>query len=272
MKTSIRTLLLGSALVFSACPSSSTPDAAPAPVAQPVKPTNLPPPPPPAVPLTPEEKKKALYVFGALVAQRTPVGQAGLSADEFAEVLRGVKDAAAGKELEVKLEEVGPKVDQLLKERAQAKLAVEKKAGEAFAAKAAKEKGAKKTPSGLIFIETVAGKGENPKPTDTVSVNYKGTLINGTEFDSSYKRGTPAEFPLNGVIKCWTEGVAMMKPGAKATLVCPSDIAYGDRGAPPNIPGGATLQFEVELLSVKAPPAMPPQAPNLGVPPPQPTK
>lgn len=264
MKTSIRTMLLGAALVMTACPSQSTPDAAPATV---TPAPNMPPPPAPAVPLTPEEKKKALYVFGALVAQRTPVGQAGLNAEELAEVLRGLKDAAAGKELEVKVEEVGPKVDQLLKERAQARLAVDKKAGEDFAAKAAREKGAKKTASGLVFIEEVAGKGESPKPTDTVSVNYRGTLIDGKEFDSSYKRGTPAEFPLNGVIKCWTEGVAMMKPGGKAKLICPSDIAYGDRGAPPNIPGGSTLQFEVELLSVKTPPAMPPQAPDLGVPP-----
>ena len=270
MKTSIRTMLLGAALVMTACPSESKPDAAAAAAPQ-VNPT-MPPAPPPAIPLTPEEKKKALYVFGALIAQRTPVGQAGLSQEEFNEVLRGLKDAAAGKELEVKMEEVGPKVDQLLKERQQAKLAVEKKAGEEFAAKMAKEKGAKKTATGLVFIEETAGKGEAPKPTDTVSVNYKGTLIDGKEFDSSYKRGTPAEFPLNGVIKCWTEGVAMMKPGDKAKLVCPSDIAYGDRGAPPNIPGGSTLVFEVELLSVKAPAAMPPQAPNLGVPPPQPTK
>ena len=91
-----------------------------------------------------------------------------------------------------------------------------------------------------------------------MKVHYKGTLIDGTEFDSSYKRGQPAEFPLNGVIPCWTEGVQKMKVGGKAKLVCPSDIAYGDRGAPPKIPPGATLVFEVELLDVKPAAAAPP--------------
>ncbi|HEX8908988.1 MAG TPA: FKBP-type peptidyl-prolyl cis-trans isomerase, partial [Anaeromyxobacteraceae bacterium] len=90
-----------------------------------------------------------------------------------------------------------------------------------------------------------------PKETDTVKVHYTGTLIDGKVFDSSVKRGQPAEFPLNQVIKCWTEGVAKMKVGGKAKLVCPSSIAYGDEGRPPTIPGGATLVFEVELLDVK---------------------
>jgi FKBP-type peptidyl-prolyl cis-trans isomerase FkpA len=87
--------------------------------------------------------------------------------------------------------------------------------------------------------------------TSNVKVNYKGTFIDGTEFDSSAKNGQPAEFPLNQVIACWTEGVQKMKVGGKAQLVCPSDIAYGDQGRPPQIPGGATLVFEVELLEVK---------------------
>ena len=81
-------------------------------------------------------------------------------------------------------------------------------------------------------------------------MNYRGTLINGKEFDSSYKRNEPAEFPLTGVIKCWTEGVQKMKVGEKARLVCPSDVAYGDMGHPPDIPGGATLIFEIELLKI----------------------
>jgi FKBP-type peptidyl-prolyl cis-trans isomerase FkpA len=94
------------------------------------------------------------------------------------------------------------------------------------------------------------GTGASPKASDTVKVNYRGTLLNGTEFDSSYKRNQPATFPLANVIPCWTEGVQKMKVGGKAHLVCPSGIAYGDRGSPPTIPGGATLIFEIELLEI----------------------
>ena len=112
------------------------------------------------------------------------------------------------------------------------------------------EMGAAKTDSGLVYREIRAGSGESPKATDTVKVNYRGTLVDGTEFDSSYKRNQAAEFPLNGVIRCWTEGVQKMKVGGKARLVCPSSIAYGEGGAPPDIPGGATLVFEIELLGI----------------------
>ena len=101
-----------------------------------------------------------------------------------------------------------------------------------------------------MFKSLGGGAGEQPKAPDTVKVNYKGTLTDGTEFDSSYKRGQPAEFPLMGVIPCWTEGLQKMKTGEKARLVCPSSIAYGDQGRPPTIPGGATLVFEVELVGI----------------------
>ncbi|MBL8911038.1 MAG: FKBP-type peptidyl-prolyl cis-trans isomerase [Archangium sp.] len=273
MKTSIRITLLGAALVLSACPSDNKPDAGAAPVAvnpalNPANPGINPlPTPPPPPPLTAEDKQKALYAFGALIAERTPVKAAEFSEADLAEVVKGMKDAAAGKELSVKMEDFGPKVEQLLNEKQAAKAEAEKKKGVEFLAKSAKEKGAKKTASGLVYIDTTPGTGKSPVATDTVSVHYKGTLIDGTEFDSSYKRGQPTEFPLNGVIKCWTEGVAMMKVGGKAKLVCPSDIAYGDRGAGANIPGGATLVFEVELLAIKDPAQMaPPPIPNLGVP------
>jgi len=116
--------------------------------------------------------------------------------------------------------------------------------------KAAAEPGATRTPSGLVYRELTAGSGESPKASDTVTVNYRGTLLNGTEFDSSYKRNEPAQFPLSRVIPCWTEGVQRMKVGGKSRLTCPAALAYGDAGAPPSIPGGATLIFEVELLSI----------------------
>jgi len=115
--------------------------------------------------------------------------------------------------------------------------------------KAAAEKGAVVSDSGLIFLSQREGKGPSPAATDTVKVHYRGTFTDGREFDSSYSRGEPASFPLNRVIKCWTEGVQKLKVGGKAKLTCPSAIAYGPNGRSP-IPGGATLVFEVELLGI----------------------
>lgn len=118
-------------------------------------------------------------------------------------------------------------------------------------AKAAAESGAVTTASGLVYRSLKDGSGASPAATDTVRVHYKGTFPDGKEFDSSYSRGQPAEFPLNRVIKCWTEGVQLMKVGGKAQLTCPAAIAYGERGTPGGpIPPNATLQFEVELLGV----------------------
>lgn len=119
------------------------------------------------------------------------------------------------------------------------------------AAKAAKEPGAIVTPSGMVFRTITEGKGATPKETDVVSVHYRGTFPDGKEFDSSYSRGQPTEFPLNGVIKCWTEGVQRIKVGGKAKLTCPPSIAYGTRGAGGVIPPNATLHFEVELVAIK---------------------
>ena len=119
------------------------------------------------------------------------------------------------------------------------------------AAAAAKEPGAVVTASGLVYRSLTEGKGDSPSATSTVKVHYRGTLPDGTEFDSSFKRNQPIEFPLNRVIPCWTEGVQKMKPGGKAKLTCPPAIAYGSRGAGGVIPPNATLHFEVELISVR---------------------
>jgi FKBP-type peptidyl-prolyl cis-trans isomerase FkpA len=124
-------------------------------------------------------------------------------------------------------------------------------AQDATLAAAAKEPNAKVTASGLVIRTVTEGKGEQPTAASTVKVHYKGTFPDGKEFDSSYKRGEPIEFPLNRVIKCWTEGVAMMKVGGKAKLTCPSTIAYGANGAGSTIPPNATLVFEVELLAIR---------------------
>ena len=143
--------------------------------------------------------------------------------------------------------------EQAAKQQEQAKVVSEKnkKDGDAFLAANKKKDGVITMPSGLQYKVLVAGKGKSPKATDTVTVNYKGTLIDGTEFDSSYKRGKPASFPLNQVIPGWTEAVQLMKEGAKWELYIPSSLAYGERGAGANIGGNATLIFEIELLSIK---------------------
>jgi FKBP-type peptidyl-prolyl cis-trans isomerase FkpA len=116
---------------------------------------------------------------------------------------------------------------------------------------AAKEDGAVLTPSGLVYRSLKDGNGASPTASDKVTVHYKGTFPDGREFDSSYKRGQPIDFPLNRVIACWTEGVQRMKVGGKAKLTCPPEIAYGSRGAGSAVPPNATLLFEVELLGIQ---------------------
>ena len=123
----------------------------------------------------------------------------------------------------------------------------------AFAVQAAKEAGAVVSASGMVFRSTQAGAGDSPAATDNVKVHYRGTLADGKEFDSSIKRGEPATFALNRVIPCWTEGLQRMRPGGKAVLTCPPEIAYGARGAGGVIPPNATLRFEVELIAVLKP-------------------
>jgi FKBP-type peptidyl-prolyl cis-trans isomerase FkpA len=199
-----------------------------------------------AAPALTTDDQKILYALGLNISRS--IGQFDLSPAELAIVERGMQDQAAGKPAE-DLETWGPKIQELARTRVAGLTAKQKAAGSAYAAKAAAEPGAVKTDSGLVYRELQAGTGPMPKATDTVKVNYRGTLINGTEFDSSYKRNQPAQFALNGVIPCWTEGLQHMKAGGKGQLVCPSSIAYGDRGTQ-GIPPGATLVFEVELLDV----------------------
>ena len=194
------------------------------------------------------DEEKTFYALGLALSRN--LAQFNLTPAELALVQSGLADGVMKKEKDVNLDTFGPKIQELAKTRSAAAAATEKEAGKAYLAKAATEKGATKTKSGLIYSEIKAGKGDSPKATDKVKVHYHGTLTDGTVFDSSVKRGEPATFPLNGVIPCWTEGVQLMKPGGKAKLVCPSEIAYGDRGAPPTIKPGSTLVFEVELLEV----------------------
>jgi len=191
---------------------------------------------------------KTMYALGLALSQN--LGPFKLSEKELELVKAGLTDGVLGKEKKVDLQTFGPKINALAQGRLAASASAEKKAAEPYLAKAAGAKGATKTPSGMVYTEVKPGSGDSPKTTDTVQVHYSGKLTDGTVFDSSVQRGEPATFPLNGVIKCWTEGLQKMKVGGKATLVCPSDIAYGDQGRPPQIKPGATLVFDVELLEI----------------------
>jgi FKBP-type peptidyl-prolyl cis-trans isomerase FkpA/FKBP-type peptidyl-prolyl cis-trans isomerase FklB len=194
------------------------------------------------------EEQKTLYALGVAISQS--LGEFGLNEAELEIVRQGLADGVLKRPLKVDMQTYGPKLQQLAQARAATLAEGEKKAGAAYVAKAGAAPGAKKTASGAIVQTIKDGTGAMPAASDTVKVHYQGTLIDGTEFDSSVKRGQPAQFALNKVIKCWTEGLQQMKVGGKSKLVCPSDIAYGDRGAPPMIKPGATLVFEVELLEV----------------------
>ena len=205
------------------------------------------------------------YALGMMIGRS--LGDFDLTPRELELVKAGLSDVVTKKKKAAELEKFDSKVQELRRKRMTARSVVEKAQGKKAAEAAAREAGAIRTDSGMVFRTTKPGTGAvSPKPTDKVKVHYVGRLLDGTEFDSSRKRGQPAEFPLNGVIPCWTEGLGKMKVGEAATLFCPSEIAYGDGGRPPTIPGGATLVFDVELLDIHAagsPPAPPaPGAPD----------
>lgn len=192
------------------------------------------------------DDQKTIYSLGLSIYRS--LAPFNLSPAELEIVKRALTDAAAGKPA-LDLNTWGPKIEPLAHARAAAVVEQQKNASKAYLEKAAAMPGAVRSDSGLIYRELRPGSGPSPKPTDTVKVNYRGTLVDGSVFDSSYTRNEPAQFPLNGVIRCWTEGVQKMKVGGKAMLVCPADLAYGDNGRP-GIPGGATLIFEIELLEI----------------------
>lgn len=195
------------------------------------------------------EEEKTLYAVGLAIARQTAVFN--LTPAELELVKQGLTDGVLGKTPALDLNDYSKKIQELALARRAVlgeKLAA---AGKEYLEKAAKEKGAVKTESGMVYQSLQEGNGASPAATDTVKVHYRGTLVDGQEFDSSYKRNEPTEFPLSGVIKCWTEGVQKMKVGGKAKFVCPPAIAYGDKGAGAAIPPNATLIFEVELLGIK---------------------
>lgn len=202
-----------------------------------------------------------LETFGWFVGKRIGITELKFSPDQTAFIIKGLQAAAAGKDAPYKLEEIGPDMDQFMQAKQQVYMDELKKEGLASSSKFLAEIKAKPNvvtlPSGLAYEIVQAGAGASPKPTDTVKVHYTGTLIDGTVFDSSVQRGTPAEFALDQVIPGWTEGLQKLSPGGKIKLYVPPQLAYGDEGRP-GIPPASTLIFDVELIEIMAPAAVAP--------------
>src|SRR3989441_4137784 len=200
-----------------------------------------------------DQKDKVSYSIGMNIGFNLSKQKVDINPDILA---AGIKDAIAGKP-QLTPDQVKDVMAQFEKdmEQKQKQLGEKNKTeGAKFLEENKKKQGVKTTASGLQYKVEKEGTGAQPKPTDMVTVNYRGTLIDGTEFDSSYKRGQPATFPVNGVIKGWTEALQLMKVGSKYQLWIPSNLAYGERSVSPDIGPNSTLVFEVELIDVKPPP------------------
>lgn len=196
------------------------------------------------------EDDKTFYAMGFMLGSN--LQRLELSDAELAALYKGLVSSAKGKKPEIEMQIYQPKIQTMFKERMQKIAEKEKSGGKKYLDDYLKKnKNAKRTESGLVYEVLKEGKGAKPKATDTVEVHYHGTLTNGDVFDSSVERGKKISFPLNRVIKGWTEGLQLIGEGGKIRLVIPPELGYGDTGAPPKIPGGATLVFEVELFEIK---------------------
>ncbi len=193
------------------------------------------------------DEERQIYTIGYLMGRN--VAPFDLSPAEAKVAQAGLADAALGKKPLVDIRFHQSRVNDMLTGRMQAAAAKEKAKGKIYEDKFVKEKHPQQIPGGGWYLELTPGTGAIPSKTDRVKTNYLGVTVDGEKFDSSYDRGEPTEFALDGVIKCWTNGISMMKVGGKAKLVCPSDVAYGDPGRP-GVKPGATLVFEVELVEI----------------------
>jgi FKBP-type peptidyl-prolyl cis-trans isomerase FkpA/FKBP-type peptidyl-prolyl cis-trans isomerase FklB len=215
---------------------------------------------------------KTLYALGVLISRNLETFS--LSAAELKIVEQGITDGS-NHHPALDADAYQPQVQTLQRTRLGAIDEKQKAAGQAYLDKAAAQPGAQKTATGMVFIPLTEGKGATPDRTDRVSVQYEGKLTDGTVFDSSAKHGgQPVQLSVGGIIPCWTEALQLMKVGGKARVVCPSTLAYGDRGSPPTIMPGSTLDFTVELVDIlpkQAAPAAPGSGTGSAVPPPKPS-
>lgn len=206
------------------------------------------------------EDDKTLYAIGQFVATRFQISQFSLTPQELQILQQGIADAATGKPAKVDFTTYLDKMKDLSQKRVAAWSAAtavaERKKGKEFLDTIAAKPGIKKTGTGLLMETIAEGKGASPTDSDVVKVNYKGTTIDGNEFDGSEKHGAgPSTMSMTQLVKCWVEALEFMKPGGKAKIYCPADLAYGDAGRGPGIPPGATLIFDLELVEIVKPAA-----------------
>ena len=207
-----------------------------------------------AEPALETDDQKTLYALGLAVSRN--LSAVDLAGEDLDIVLMGIRDGVSGADEKASLEEFGPRIETLMRERVEAKTARLEEEGAAFVSEMAAADGAVRSDSGMIYFDEVVGDGASPGPTDRVKLHYRGSFPDGKEFDSSLS-GDPVEFSLSAVVACFTEGVGGMNVGGKRKLVCPPELGYGDRGYAPMVPPGATLVFEIELFDIVTPEAAP---------------
>jgi FKBP-type peptidyl-prolyl cis-trans isomerase FkpA len=200
------------------------------------------------------DDQKTLYALGVAIASRIPPFNP--TPEEIALIEAGMSDGLSGATPRIDMATWVAKIEPFLQAHVEAAAKTEEAAGDKYRAEAAKQPGAVTTDSGMIFFEVTPGDGPQPTDSDSVQIHIKGTLANGKVFDSSIDRGEPETLAVNS-LPCFSEGLKRMKVGEKAKLICPPDLAYGNRGKPPWIPPGATVTFEVQLLGIVAKPAAP---------------
>lgn len=198
------------------------------------------------------DDERSIYTYGFLMGRN--LAPFNLSAAEVKVIQAGLSDAVLGAAPKVDVRFYQPRIQELVTKRIEAASAKEKEKGRAYTEKFVKEQKPQAIPGGGWYLETKAGDGPSPSPTATVKAHYRGTLVDGTEFDSSYSRNAPYEFSLTGgVIQCWLKAFPLIKTGGKGKLVCPAEVAYKDEARPPLIKPGATLLFDVELVEIVKP-------------------